>query len=336
VRDNVLFTHAIDPDTRMLTGRAVKLETNVGVSSAGRGLFTASPRLLLAAPAATRARELAWLDEHGTRLGASGEPGDYWQVRLSPDDQYAAVTQLAPLLHTLDVWVRPVAREGLPEQLTLAVAADSDPVWSNDGRRVLFRSLQSGTANLFTHAVHDKDAGDELFMKSELDETPTDWSGTTVLFQAPRAGSGLDIWRFDSDANAVEGVATNPFNEWDARWSPDGGWIAYVSDESGRPDVYVQPWPEGDRVRVSLAGGSRPRWSRDGDTLYFIRGDQMMRADVQDSGEMPFATPRPMFDVPGLRDFDVAHRTNRFLVLLPVKGTGGASVTATMDWEGGP
>lgn len=336
VRDNVLFSHDVDPNTRTLTGTTVTLETNVGITSTGRGLFTASPRLLLASPAATRARQLAWLDEHGTRVSSSGEPGDYWQVRLSPDDQYAAVTQLAPLLHTLDVWVHPVAKDGVAEQITLSVAADSDPVWSDDGTRLLFRSLQGGSPNLFTHVVRDPEAKDELFLKSEMDETPTDWRDATVLFQAPRPGSALDIWRFDSEEKSVEGVATTAFNESDARWSPAGDWVAYVSDESGRPDIYAQPWPDGDRVRVSLGGGSRPRWGPDGAGLYFIRGDSLMRADLQNNDQMPFATPRPMFDVPGLRDYDVAHRSNRFLVLLPVMGTGGASVTATMDWEGGP
>ena len=333
-RDGVLLSQAIDAKTHIPTGPTTTLATMVGVSDTGRGFFAASPRLLLTAPPATRARQLVWLDEDGTIGDTEGEPGDFWQVRLSPDDEYAATTQLAPLIRTLDVWVHPVAKPGLPQQITLSIAADSDPVWSDDGTRVLFRSLQGGTANLFTHAVREANAQDELLLKSELDETPTDWRGDVVLFQAPRPGTGLDLWQYDTAAKTVEGVATTAFNESDARWSPDGSWIAYVSDESGQPDIYAEPWPGGDRVRVSTGGGSRPRWSRDGGSLFFVRNDQLMRADVQDSDEMPFATPVALFPIPGVRDFDVAHRSNRFLALRPVEGRGEATVTATMDWTG--
>ena len=332
VRDNVLFARALDRKTLTLTGATSDVANNVGVSSTGRGLFTASPRLLLTSAAAMRARVLTWLDANGMRLQTSGEPGDYWQVRLSQDDREAAVTVLAPLIRTLDVWSFPLAPGELPRQLTLSLSADSDPVWSDDGTRVLFRSLQSGTANLYTHAVRDPKADDQIFMKSELDETPTDWRGADVLFQAPRPGTGLDVWHFDSTSMEIEGVATTAFNESDARWSPDADWVAYVSDESGRSDVYAQPWPYGDRVRVSTGGGSRPRWGRNGE-LYFMRGDQMMRSDPQDSDEMPFSTPRPAFEVPRLRDYDLAHNSDRFLALLPVTGGAQPAVVATIDWE---
>lgn len=335
VRDNVLFSRVLDLKTLVLTGATTQIATAVGVSSSGRGLFTASPRLLLTSAIAMRARALTWLDATGARQETSGEPGDYWQVRLSPDDRVAAVTVLTPLIRTLDIWSFPLAAGELPRQLTLSLSADSDPVWSDDGTRVLFRSLQSGTADLYTHAADGSQADDHIFMKSELDETPSDWRGNDVLFQAPRSGTGLDVWHFDSASKEVEGIATTAFNESDARWSTDGDWVAFVSDESGRPDVYAQPWPYGDRVRVSTGGGSRPRWGPGGE-LYFVRGDQMMRSDPQDSDEMPFSTPRPLFDVPRLRDYDVAHHSDRFLVLLPVKGAGQPGIVATIDWRDGP
>jgi Tol biopolymer transport system component len=334
VRDNVLFSRVLDPKTLALTGEATSIATNVGVDADGHALFAASPRLILTSPLTTRARALVWLDANGTRSAPAGEPGDYWQVRLSPDDAAAAITVLAPLLRTLDVWIQPLGREGQVQQLTYAVAADSDPVWSGDGSRVLFRSLQGGTPDLYTHAIRDEGTSDQRFLKSELDETPTDWNDSDVLFQAPRPRSGLDIFHLDTDDMSIEGVATSTFNETDARWSPDGRWISYVSDESGRPDVYAQRWPpDGRRVRVSMAGGSRPRWGRDG-ALYFVRGEQMMRADPQNDAAMPFTTPRALFPVPGLRDFDVAHASDRFLVLVPVDAVGQTSVTAIVDWQG--
>jgi Tol biopolymer transport system component len=329
VRDGVLLAQRFDVRAGIVSGRSVAIASDVGVSAAGRGYFTSSARLLLTAPAAFRARTLAWYDLNGTRSGSIGDPGDYWQVRLSPDDSDAAVTTLDPLLRTLDVIIIPTSARGAPEPLSLALSADSDPVWSEDGTRVLFRSLQDGVPNLFTRLVHQRTAPDEPLLRSELDETATDWRDSVVLFQAPGKGTGLNVWEFDPATREVTGVATSGFNESDARWSPDGRSIAYVSDESGRPDVYVAPLPEGPRIRVSFAGGSRPRWSRDGRALFFVREDELMRADVTGEG---FATPVPVAMTEGVRDVAVAHRSDRILALIPVQRGTAVEAAAVVDW----
>jgi eukaryotic-like serine/threonine-protein kinase len=182
--------------------------------------------------------------------------------------------------------------------------------------------------------VHMSGAKDEPVLKSELDETPSDWRGGLLLFAAPMKGGGSDLWQFDPEEREIMGIATSGFNETDGRWSPDREWVAYVSDESGRPDIYAQPYPEGDRVRVSFDGGTRPRWSRDGNALYFVRDDQIMRAELQNSETVPFATAVPVVAAPGLRDFDVAHKSNRLLVLLPVETHAAPAVSAVLDWQG--
>ena len=92
-----------------------------------------------------------------------GEAGDLWQVRLSPDDKYAAVTHVAPLLRTLDIAVVPTAAGAASQPLTLALAADSDPVWSPDGQRVAFRSLKTGRPALYVKRAHEKDAEDRTW-----------------------------------------------------------------------------------------------------------------------------------------------------------------------------
>jgi eukaryotic-like serine/threonine-protein kinase len=249
----------------------------------------------------------------------------------------------APLLRTLDVVLVPGTGDGSLEPVTLALAADTDPVWSPDGARVAFRSLQDGQANLFTHAVHRANAADEPLLRSPLDETPTDWRDGRVLFQAPDTKSGFDVWTLTLATGAREPIVKGAFNETDGRWSPDGQSIAYVSDESGSPDIYVTPTRGGVRVRVSFAGGSRPRWSRDGRALFFLRGSQILRADVvagsDGSGRSPqpdlsprFSTPRPVIDVPGIRDFDVAHRRDALVALVPAQAASPTPVTALVDW----
>jgi hypothetical protein len=125
-------------------------------------------------------------------------------------------------------------------------------------------------------------------------------------------------------------IAKTPFNETDGRWSPDGRWIAYVSDEPGRPEIFVMAG--GEPQRVSSGGGTTPRWTGDSRTLLFLRGSTIMRADRDPAGSR-FGSPRPLFDAPGIRDFDVAHRGDRILALLPVQIEPVSSVPVILNWR---
>jgi Tol biopolymer transport system component len=241
------------------------------------------------------------------------------------------VTALDPLLRALDVLIVPTDGAGDAERLTLALAADSDPVWSPDGTRVLFRSMQSGTPGLFVRRVQQADAAAEPMLQSELDETPTDWAGADVLVHA-RGSTSVDVLRLRTGTGAYEAVADTPFNEREARWAPDRRWMTYVSDESGLPDVYARR-PDGTRVRVSFAGGTRPRWTRDGAGIVFVRGSQVMRADRAAGDPARFTPPRALFEAAGLRDFDVAHRTDRFIAILPANGGADVTVSAVLNWR---
>jgi Tol biopolymer transport system component len=329
VRGDVLYAQAIDADL-VPYGPIRTVATDVGVTADGRGSFVASPRLLLAAPVVARPRLLTWFDPAGTRTGTIGEPGDLWQVRLSPDDRHVAVTMLAPLLRTLDVAVIPTAGGG-QARLSLAVAADRHPVWAPDGGAVLYQSLRGGAPGLLTRPTHDVEAMPEPFLDGRLTDTPTDWRGGRVLVHGADPASGQDIWSLDADTGARDPIVRPGFNDTDGRWSPDTRWIAYVSDESGRPDVYVARLADGLRVRVSSAGGTRPRWSRDGRSIYFLRGSWIVRADRD--GADGFATPVPLFDAGDVRDFDVAHRRDAVLALVPTGVSAGPPVSVLVDWR---
>jgi hypothetical protein len=330
VRDGVLLGQRLDRETQQVSGRAVPLALDVGTNPSGRSYFAASPRVLVAAPGGSRLFQLTWFSFGSGQRTTTREPGDYWQVRLSPDDQFAAVTQTTPLVRTLDVVLVPMAETGYIEPLTRAVAADSDPVWSPDGRTLAFRSLQDGQPHLYTHAAHDQDAADTIVPMARAAETPTDWRSGRLIVHAPGAKGDLDLWTVDSGTGAREVVASSGFTETDGRLSLDGRWLAYVSDESGQADVYAVAWPRGARVRVSFAGGTRPRWGRDGRSLFFLRGAQIMRADL--SGSSTFATARPVSDVPGIRDFDVAHRRDALIALLPAPAASTATPSVILDW----
>jgi len=267
----------------------------------------------------------------GTRAGTVADIGDYWQVRLSPDDTRIAATTRDPLLRSLDVLMIPVAGAEPATRLTASIAADSDPVWSSDGERLLFRSMQHGKPEiLVTPARIDPKAGENLARPlNATAEVPTDWRGDEVLMQK-RGTAGFDLFRLDDVSSASEAIAQTPFNETDGRWSPDRRWVAYVSDEPGRPEVYVVAG--GTRQRISSGGGTSPRWTRDSRSLLFLRGSTIMRADIN-ATRTRFESPRPLFEVPGIRDFDVAHQSDRILALVPVQSEAVSSVPVLLNWR---
>ena len=161
-------------------------------------------------------------------------------------------------------------------------------------------------------------------------DVPTDWRAGELLVQR-RGASGSDLVRVQTNG-ASRTVADSPFNETDGRWSPDGRWIAYVSDEPGQPEIYVHN-DHGDRQRVSQGGGTHPRWTRDSRALLFLRESMLMRAELGPGGSR-FGTPRRLVDFAGIRDFDLAHtRTDRIFTLMPVQPGRREAVSVILNWR---
>jgi eukaryotic-like serine/threonine-protein kinase len=332
VRDGALIAERLDPETGALVKPATTLATDIGIAPSGRAMFAASSRLILAASAVTRATELAWFDDTGMKVGTSGDPGNYWQVRLSPDDRRAAVALVDPLLRTFDVHLIPVTGGGSPVRITRSLSADSDPVWSPDGSRILFRSLHEGRPNLFTIGARDPSEEIQPFGDAPIDGTPTDWTRRGVLFHAARQAGSSDVWTIEPRTGERLPAANSGFSETDGRWSADGTWLAHVSDESGRPDVYVVRGIGGARTRVSFAGGTHPRWSADGRALFFLRRNQVMRSDLAGGA---FTAARPVVEAAGIRDFDVAHLSRRLLLVVPSATSMRGTTRALVDWHSG-
>jgi len=330
VKDGTLLADTLAENRAGRAGLDIPLAFDVGTSTSGRAFYTASSDVLFYAKAAERPRRMMWVDMRGTPVGSVGEFGDYWQVRLAPDDSRLAVTARDPLLRALDVLMVP-ANGALPSfRLTTSLAADTDPVWSADGRRIAFRSMQRGRPEVLTGPADFRPAGtgDPAVSVRTDGDVPTDWRGTEMLVQR-RGKSGFDLIRINQATGAVTTIAETPFNETDARWSPDGQLIAYVSDEPGRPDIYVADG-RNERQRVSLSGGTNPRWTRDGRALLFLRGSTVMRTARTGS---TFEPPQPLFDIPGVRDFDTAHRSDRIIALLPAQSEPVDNVSVLLNWR---
>ncbi|HET9194259.1 MAG TPA: hypothetical protein VFO21_15355 [Vicinamibacterales bacterium] len=332
VRDTTLLVDYRGDDGRM-GGHDFPLALDVGATERARGMFAASADMLLHAPAGEHRRQITWLDLATGRTGTVGDAGDFWQIRVSPDDRSLAVTARDPLLGSLDVLNIPVDDQAAALRLTTSIAADSDPVWSPDGRRIAVRSMQRGRPEVLVmpaalQAAADRpDSASAAAMTGDL---PTDWRAGEMLVQR-RAAGGWDLVRVQATGPSRV-VADSPFNETDGRWSPDGRWTAYVSDEPGQPEIYVHN-EHGDRQRISQGGGTHPRWTRDSRALLFLRESMLMRAELG-SGGSRFGTPRRLVNFAGIRDFDLARtQTDRIFTLMPVQPNRRETVSVILNWR---
>ncbi|MGH9237622.1 MAG: TolB family protein [Vicinamibacterales bacterium] len=332
VRDATLLVDYRGDDGRM-GGHDFPLALDVGATERARGMFAASADMLLHAPAGEHRRQIGWLDLLTARSGTVGDVGDFWQIRVSPDDRSVAVTARDPLLGSLDVLNVPVDDQAATLRLTTSIAADSDPVWSPDGRRIAVRSMQRGRPEVLVMPAALQAAADRPDSAPATGTTgdlPTDWRAGEMLVQR-RAAAGWDLVRVQATGTSRV-VADSPFNETDGRWSPDGRWTAYVSDEPGRPEIYVHN-EHGDRQRISQGGGTHPRWARDSRALLFLRESTLMRAELGPGGSR-FGTPRRLVNVGGIRDFDLAHtRTDRIFTLMPVQPGRREAVSVILNWR---
>jgi serine/threonine protein kinase len=225
-------------------------------------------------------RQLTWLDRSGKRIGTIGGPEttDLNHVELSPDGKRVAVQRTVN--GNTDVWLLDAAR-GVSTRFTFDAALDVFPVWSPDGNRVAFSSNRKGIYNIYWKL--SSGAGtDELLLESDQIIGPNDWSsnGRFLLFRSNDPQTGWDLWvlPFFGDKKPFPFLKTR-FDERDGQISPDGKWIAYQSNESGRFEIYAQPFPgPGGKFQISTNGGAQPRWNKNGKEIFYLSLDSKMMA----------------------------------------------------------
>jgi Tol biopolymer transport system component len=287
-------------------------------------------------------RQPAWYDRSSKTIEPVGEPGIYLSVALSPDGKTVALERLNPQFAT-DIWLMDVNR-GVPTRLTSHELWDQAPVWSPDGSEVLFFSNRAGPGDFYRKVP----AGNEevLVYKSDARKWPTSWSadGKLVMFEVRNANE----WNLFAVSSSGKGepvpFLTSRFNERQGTFSPDGQWVAYASDESGRYEIYIQSYPgAGSKVQVSAKGGSGPQWRHDGKELYFLQEGAITAADIAvEGGQIHLGDPHRVVD--GLtfsqssfgpnsnKEFDVARDGRRFFLLLLPKEKLSAPTTMILNW----
>jgi Tol biopolymer transport system component len=351
LREGTLMTQPFDNRRLELTGEPVPVTERVGNTNTVQARFGVSASGVLAYQTGTGGggSSLTWFDRQGKALGAAAEPALYGSVALSPDGTRMAVSRADSQGGNVDIWLVEFARAA-STRFTFDPARDSAPVWSPDGTRIVFRSERSGAGDLYQKTASGA-GSDEVLLKSPEAKTPDDWSrdGRFLLYTAADPKTKLDLWvlPLEGDHKPVPYLKTE-FNEAQGQFSPDGHFVAYRSDESGRVEIYVQPFPlksgGGGKWMVSRGGGTQPRWRRDGKELFYIANDLMvmMAVDVSTSPTFKAGIPQALFEravIPVAVTFlwDVSADGKRFLLDTFGAETAAASapITVVLNWQAG-
>jgi Tol biopolymer transport system component len=246
------------------------------------------------------------------------------------------------------LWLYDLSRETLT-RLTFEGNVNGFPAWTPDGKRIAFSSNKEGPTNIFWQLA-DGSGGLERLTTSEYINTPVSWSpdGQLLAFHENNPTTQRDIWVLplgDPSAGPGQVRKTQPFlrtrfDEGAPRFSPDGHWLAYISDESGRYEIYVQSFPgPGGKRQISTEGGTEPVWNRNGRELFYRSGDKMMAVDIATQPSFAAGTPRLLFEgqyvpAPGASpNYDVSPDGQRFLMLKPIEQAAGPTqINVVLNW----
>jgi Tol biopolymer transport system component len=345
VREGTLVAQAFDAKTLQLTGEAVSIADGLHYfRSAANAGFSTSQIGAIAYHAGASTSRLVWFDRKGSEIGTIGTPGVYGSVRISPQGRHLAVEVVDPRSGTSDVWIHDVSREA-PTRLTSDLSSEADPVWSPDGRQVVYRSDRGGPPDLHRKTLSGGTSAEVLLKKAGV-QRPTDWSsdGRFLTYTEEDRETGHSLWILPlvGDREPKPFLRTR-FQEGTATFSPDGHWLAFVSDESGRPEVYVAAVEDiGQKHRISTAGGFTPRWRRDGKELFYVEpGNRFMAVPVSLRGSFAAQVPVQLFRVAHqvgftrriwYTSYDVSGDGEKFLVNVVVEDAAVAPITVVLNW----
>jgi eukaryotic-like serine/threonine-protein kinase len=350
VQDGTLYAQRFDPDHLVLTGtRTAVTAQRIAMGAAGTAIaaFSASStgRIVFRGTDRESRRQFTWFDRAGTVLGVAGEidSRDPLNPALSPDERRLAYNRRIDT--NTDVWLLDMA-SGSKRPLTNYPGLDHQPIWSPDGRHMIFSSIRSPGYDLYEISIDAAEPETLLKVQPDGVKVATDWSRDDfVVYRTLNADTGYDVWAVSMrDRKAFPVVATTA-NEREGQFSPDGKWIAYESDLTGTSEIYVQAFPKANRVfgPVSKGGGVSPRWRSDGKELYYISADRhltavKMNTDVV-AGTVNFQPPSTLFAAPvsiepSRQQYVVASVGQRFLLNVELDRDRPYPMTLILNWKG--
>jgi len=349
LRDNTLMAQPVEPDSLRPTGEIFPVAEQIGQrNSSSLAPISVSNGGMLAYKYGVAAgdSELVWCDRTGKELARVGAPLVSMGFGLSRDEKTVAIARIDPAAKSTDIWLHDA--RGIDSRLTVHASLNMQPVFSPDGRRLIFTSGRGGAFTLYLKETSGS-TPDELLLKGTNSRFPTDWSydGRLLMYVDTDAKNKWDLWTVPVDGERKPTpFLQSEFNECQGQFSPDGKWVAYSSDESGRYEIYVRPFPPGSgKWKISNGGGQHARWRRDGRELFYLDPSQtIMSVAVKAGGganaSLEAASPQALFDSravvepAGFNNFHYAPSADgkRFLVNIGAGDAGDMPVVVVTNW----
>lgn len=344
VRRETLFAQRLDSRTFQITGSPFAVSERVGQDSdivlrAAVSASTTGPLAYRAAPSLHR--HMVWLDRMGKQTAEVGEfdtGAAGAEFRVSPDGQLIGLSRRVS--GQTDIWVMERAR-GLLRRVTSDVRHDGDPVWSPDGAHIAFSSNPRGIRDLYQIPVSGGRT-QEALLESAENKNPLDWSadGRFILYSSISPNTSRDLWVLPLEGDRKPfAIAQTRYEETQGRFSPDRRWVAYTSNETGRNEVYVRPFPgPGPSVQVSTNGGTDAQWRSDTRELFYVEpGLRLMAVPVivsNDGQRIEAGPPAGLFTL-GLDDaYSPSPDGQRFLVNTERDNRTTPPITILLNWAG--
>ena len=331
LRNTTLFAQPFDERMLRFSGDPVSIASAVG-SYLDSGFFSVSQNDVIAFRPPNKDFQLTWFDRQGSLIAAASEVGRYSGVALSSDrERILTAKEIVGANIDQDIWILETSRAAM-RKATFGPLLEDRPVWSADGRRFMF-TIGGDVGTLFEQGI-DTTVPPRLLLETKQHKIPTSASrdGKFLLYTVENIDQSRDdIWVLPLFPGAKEfPLIQRNFDQDQGQFSPDGRWVAYVSNESGRSEVLLRRFIEQpdqasrdpQTVAVSAAGGTAPRWRGDGNELYFLALDgSVMAVDVRERATLSVGAPHRLFRLAGSHgDWDVLPDGSRFLIAIPPGG----------------